>query len=82
VRMCSQAQKEASLTSPGMRMLPEEERLEMLQLLGQSQVETGDKIRVRRASGHNDTSLWKLTIPINVHYTLCPCACMETTPAP
>lgn len=42
-----QAQKEASLIPPGMRILPEEERLEMLELLEQSQLETEEKLRVR-----------------------------------
>jgi hypothetical protein len=44
-----QAQKEADLIPPGMRILPEDERQEMLELLQASQIETENKIRVRQA---------------------------------
>lgn len=43
-----QAEREASLVPAGMRLLPEEERLEMLSLLETSKDETEAKIRVRQ----------------------------------
>ena len=42
-----QAAKEAALIPPGMRILPNEERLEMLRVLQQSKTETEAKLSVR-----------------------------------
>ena len=41
-----QAAKEAALIPPGMRILPDEERLEMLRVLQQSKTETEAKLLV------------------------------------
>ena len=41
-----QAAKEAALIPPGMRILPDEERLEMLRVLQQSRTETEGKLSV------------------------------------
>ena len=41
-----QAAKEAALIPPGMRILPDEERLEMLRVLQQSKTETEAKLSV------------------------------------
>ena len=48
-RLCgkSQAEKEASLIPQGMRILPEEERLDMLAMLAKSRAEATEKLLVR-----------------------------------
>lgn len=43
-----QAAKEAALVPPGMRIMPEEERLEMLGILDESRQDTETKLQVRR----------------------------------
>lgn len=46
MQLLVQAEKEASLIPEGMRVLPEEERLEMLSLLEASKADTEARIRV------------------------------------
>ena len=49
-----QAAKEAALIPPGMRILPDEERLEMLRVLQQSKSETEAKLSVSSFLGENE----------------------------
>ena len=48
----AQAQRDAASIPEGMRMLPEEERLQTLDVLAQSKTDTEAKLRVNRPQSH------------------------------